>query len=155
MFNSWLHLLAFAAYLGAVIGLQAILLPALTAISKHDEKASFLARSLKFYNPLQTGALGILVLSGAFQLTALKAAHRELFIKQVGWALAIKLLLAFVLVLFSVYQSMGMAHRFVRRHEAGEPVSPQELDSLIRRLKGSSWFILALTLITAWVALRL
>ena len=155
MFNSWLHLLAFATYLGAVVGLQAIFIPALAALSKHDEKISLLARGLKLYNPLQTGALGILVLSGAFQLTALKAAYRELFVKQVGWVLAIKLLLAFALVLFSVHQSMGIAHRFVRRHEAGEPLSPQELDSLVRRLKGSSWLILALTLMTAWVALRL
>ena len=155
MLNSWLHLLALIVYLGAVVGLWAILLPSAAAIETHEDRAGFLARGLKYYNPLQVGALGILIFTGAFQLTELKAMYRELFIKQVGYQLAVKLTFAFLLVIFSVYQSMGIGHRFVRRHEGGDAVSPQELDSLIRRLKSAHWCILILALITLWLGLRL
>jgi uncharacterized membrane protein len=155
MFNSWLHLLALTAYLGAVIALPVILLPSLAAMEKHEDRAQLLARGLKFYNPLQTGALGVLILSGAFRLTELKAAYRELFMEQIGLALAVKLALAFVLIILSVYQSMGVGHRFVRRYEGGEPVSAQELGSIVRRLKSSAWCVFALALVTLWAGLRL
>jgi len=155
MLNSWLHLLALIVYLGAVVGLWAILLPSATAIETHEDRAGFLARGIKYYNPLQVGALGILIFTGAFQLTELKAMYRELFVKQMGYQLAVKLTFAFLLVIFSVYQSMGIGHRFVRRHEGGDAVSPQELDSLIRRLKSSHWCIFILALITLWLGLRL
>ena len=155
MLNSWLHMVSLIVYLGAIVGLWAILLPSVSAIEKHDDKVGFLARGLKLYNPLQVGALGILIFTGAFQLTELKAAYRELFVKQLGYQLAVKLTFAFLLVIFSVYQSMGIGHRFVRRHEGGDAISSQELDSIIRRLKGAHWCILILALITLWLGLGL
>ena len=155
MLNSWLHLIALIVYLGAIIGLWAILLPSVSAIEKHEDRVGFLARGLKFYNPLQVGALGILIFTGAYQLTELKAAYRELFVKQLGYQLAVKLFFTFLLVIFSVYQSMGLGHRFVRRHEGGDAVSPQELHSLIRRLKSAHWCIFILALITLWLGLGL
>jgi hypothetical protein len=155
MFNSWLHLIALIAYLGAVVGLGIILLPSLSSVENHQDKIQFLARGLKFYNPLQVGALGLVLFSGAFELTHLKAVYREMFLKQLGYNLAIKLTFAFLLVFFSVYQAMGIGHRFVKRHELGESVTPDELGSVIRRLKGANWFILVLALITLWLGLRL
>ncbi len=155
MLNSWLHLIALFVYLGAIVGLSAILLPSLSVIEKHEAKAQFLVRALKFYNPLQIGALGILIFSGAFQLTELKAAYRELFVRQLGFSLGIKLLFAFFLIIVSVYQSMGVAHRFVKRHEAGETITREELDTLTRRLQSSNWVVLLLALITIWFGLRL
>jgi hypothetical protein len=114
-----------------------------------------LARGLKFYNPLQIGALGILLFSGAFQLTELKAAYRETFVQQLGVALAIKLTLAFLVVLFSVYQSMGIGHRFVKRYEGGEPVTEQEMNRVLRRLTSATWLIVPLAFMTLWYGLRL
>jgi hypothetical protein len=104
---------------------------------------------------LQIGALGILLFSGAFQLTELKAAYRESFLQQVGVALAIKLCLAFVVVLFSVYQSMGVGHRFVKRYEGGEAVSEQEIEGVRRRLMSANWLIVPLAVMTLWYGLRL
>jgi uncharacterized membrane protein len=155
MLNSWLHIVSLIVYLGAVVGLWAIFLPSVSVIEKHEYRVGFLARGLKYYNPLQVGALGILIFTGAFQLTELKAVYRELFVKQIGYQLAVKLTFAFLLVIFSVYQSMGIGHRFVRRHEGGDTVSPQELDALMRRLKGAHWCILILALITLWLGLGL
>lgn len=155
MLVSWLHLMSLAVYLGSVVGLWVMLLPALSAIRDPERQARLLARSLKLYNPLQTGALGLLVLSGAFQLTNLKAAYRELFIKELGMRLGLKLILSFVLIVLSIYQSMAVAHRFVRRYEGGEPSSPKELQSLARRLRVSTLSILLLAAITVWLGMRM
>jgi uncharacterized membrane protein len=155
MFYTWLHLVALIVYLGAVVGFWLMLLPAASSLEKHEEKLQFLARGLKFYNPLQVGALGIILFTGAFQLTELKAAYREMFMKQVAYPLSIKLIFAFLLVIFSVYQALGIGHRFVRRHEGGDTVSTAELDAIVRRLKSANWCILLLAVITIWLGLRL
>jgi uncharacterized membrane protein len=155
MLFSWLHVIALTVYLGAVVGFWLMLLPAASTLEKHEEKTRFLARGLKFYDPLQVGALGILLFSGAFQLTELKAAYREMFAKQIGYNLAIKLIFAFVLVILSVYQTLGIGHRFVKRHEGGELVTPEELGSVIRRLKSANWGILLFAAITLWLGIRL
>ena len=155
MFYTWLHLIALIVYLGAVVGFWLMLLPATAVLAKHDDKVQFLARGLKFYNPLQIGALGILLFTGAFQLTELKAAYRETFIQQVAYTLGLKLLFAFLLVIFSVYQALGIGHRFVRRHEGGDVVSPAELDSIVRRLKSANWGMLFFAAITLWLGMRL
>jgi uncharacterized membrane protein len=155
MLFAWLHVIALTVYLGAIVGFWLMLLPATSILEKHEEKTRFLARGLKFYDPLQVGALGILLFSGAFQLTELKAAYREMFVKQFGYDLGIKLTFAFVLVILSVYQALGVGHRFVKRHEGGERVTPEELGSIIRRLKSANWAILFLAAITLWLGIRL
>lgn len=147
--------MSLALYLGSAAGLWVVLLPTLSLVKNHEGQARLLARSLKLYNPLQTGALGLLVLSGALQLTDLKAAYRELFIKEVGVTLGLKLILSFVLIVLSVYQSMAVAHRFVRRYEAGEPFSPQQLQSLSRQLRVTLLPILLLSAMTLWLGVRL
>lgn len=155
MLYSWLHLIALIVYLGAVLGFWLMLLPSVAALKKHEDKLQLLARGLKFYNPLQVGSLGIILFSGAFQLTELKAVYRETFIKELGYVLFVKLSFAFLLVIFSVYQAMGIGHRFVRRHEGGDPVTTEQLSSIIRRLKSANWFILLLAAITLWLGLRM
>lgn len=155
MFYSWLHLIALVVYLGAVIGFWLMLLPAVAVLEKHEEKVRFFARGLKFYNPLQVGSLGIILFSGAFQLTELKAAYREKFLQFLAYNLSMKLLFAFLLVIFSVYQALGIGHRFVRRIEGGDEVSPEQLSSIIRRMTTANWCILAFAAITLWLGLRL
>ncbi len=155
MLISWLHLISLAAYLGSVVGLWCIVVPALSAVRDHEGQLILLARSLKYYNPFQTAALGVLVLSGAFQLTELKAAYRELFIKELGVTLGWKLILSFVLIVFSTYQSMAVGHRFVRRYEAGESFSPRELQAVTRKLKITTLTILLLAVVTLWLGVQL
>jgi uncharacterized membrane protein len=155
MFNSWLHVIALTVYLGAVAALWVMLLPVASALNDRDNRARFLIRGLKLYNPVQIGALGVLLFTGAFQLTDLKAAYRELFAKQLGYNLGLKLCVAFFLVLFSVYQCMGIAHRVVKRYEGGERLTSVEIDSTIRKLKSLNWLILILALVTMWLGLRL
>jgi hypothetical protein len=143
--------LALAVYLGSLAGLWTLILSPLPTIQNHIDQAKFLARSLKVYNPLQIGALGVLVLTGAVQITDLKAAYRELFTSELGATLSLKLALSFVIILLSTYQSMGIAHRFVKRCEEERPIAYQELESLTRRLRHSTLIILFLTLLTVLV----
>ena len=155
MLISWLHLTSLAVYLGSLVGLQVMVLPALSVVKNHAEQVRLLARSLRLYNPLQVGSLGLLVLSGALQLTDLKAAYRELFLKELGVILGLKLMFSFVLIVVSTFQSMGVAHRFVRRYEGGESFSPQELQSVTQRLGTSTLVILLLAIITLWLGVQL
>ena len=115
----------------------------------------FFARGLKFYNPLQVGSLGIIFFTGAFQLTEIKAAYRETFIKYLAYRLGLKLLFAFLMVIFSVYQALGIGHRFVRRTEGGDEVTPDQLRSIITRMTSANWCILLFAAITLWLGLRL
>lgn len=155
MLYTWLHLIALIVYLGAVLGFWLMLMPSVSVLEKHEDKLQLLARGLKFYNPLQVGALGIILFSGAFQLTELKAVYRETFVKELGYILFVKLSFAFLLVIFSVYQALGIGHRFVRRHEGGDVVTAEQLTSIIRRLTSANWCILLLAAITLWLGLRM
>jgi uncharacterized membrane protein len=155
MLNSWLHVLSLAVYLGSLFGLWFVLMPAVTSLDEVRDKAQLLARGLRLYNPLQVGALGIVLFSGAFQLTDLKAAYRETFIQEFGVALAIKLSLAFLVVLLSVYQSMGIGYRFVKRYDSGAGVTAQELEAVVKRLARANWLIVPAVIVTLWYGLRL
>lgn len=155
MLYSWLHLIALIVYLGAVVSFWLMLLPSAAILARHDDQVRFLGRALKFYNPLQVGALGIILFTGAFQLTELKAAYRETFLQHIAYNLGIKLLFAFLLVIFSVYQTLGIGHRFVKRVEGGDEINAAELRSIVRRLTSANWLILICAAITLWFGMRL
>lgn len=151
---SSVHLVALAVFVGATIGLRALLLPASAALAPPAGR-HLLLRGLKLYSPLQIGALGVLILSGAFQLTEFKDAYRDLFAEQMGATLAYKLLAAFLLVLLATYQTMGLAHRLVRRHESGESLRDAEVASLTRRMAALTVPILATAFLAALLSMGL
>jgi hypothetical protein len=155
MLTSWVHLLALTTYVGAIAGLLVIVLPGLSVVETHEGRVKLLSRSLKFYNPLQCGALGLLVITGAIQVTDLKAAYREMFSREFGAMLGIKLLLAFVLILLSTQQTMAVGLRFVRRAEGGESITPPELETITRRLRNSTVILLLLSAVTMWMGMQL
>ncbi len=155
MLSSWIHVAALSVYLGTLISLWAIFLPVISEVKDHEEQIRLLARSLKRYDPVQTAALGLLVLSGAFQLTDLKSAYRELFLQEIGLTLELKLICSFFLIILSTYQTMGIAHRFVRRHQSGEALSFQEFQSVVRRLRVSTLPILLLAAFILWLGVQM
>lgn len=155
MFNAWLHLVALVLYLGSVLGLWIIVLPSLSAIPDHRLRFALIVRALKLYNPIQIGALGIVVITGAFQLTDLKALYRELFATEFGLTLGLKLLFSFLLIVLSVYQSLGIGHRIVKLHERGELGTPEELNPMIGRLKALVPPILILAALSLWLGVAM
>jgi uncharacterized membrane protein len=151
----WLHVLGFGVYAGATLALVAIVLPAARTAPEANARRAFLARALRVYDPLAIAALGVIVMTGAFNLTTYKDALRGEFFARMGWLLAYKLTLAFVVVLVGTYITFGLGHRIVRDELAGEPANQEWLQGMSRRLAWASAFALALTALTAWLGLAI
>lgn len=92
-------------------------------------------------------------MSGAFDVTRYKMKGAEVFLGSFGSSLALKLVLVFFLILLSVYQTMGIAHRGLRRYEANEEAFSWDL--LLPKLRGTSWAILVLTAVVSLIGLKL
>jgi hypothetical protein len=97
--------------------------------------------------------LGVLVMSGAFGLTAYKARLRAEYFTRIGEPLTLKLILVFFLINGATYVVFGLGHRLVRMVEWGDPVSPEKLASMIRRMRSGSVVNLALAAWIVWVAI--
>jgi uncharacterized membrane protein len=151
--NLWLHLLAFAGYTGATLALVAICLPALSREAEDERRARWLAAVMRIYDPLSIAALGVIIMTGAFNLTAYKAALRGQFFAVIGGPLAWKLLLTFILVNIGAYIAFGIGHRVVRSVDLGDPIDPAWIEALLRRLRISAVLALALIAAIVWVAL--
>lgn len=153
--NLWAHLIGFAVYTGLTTALVAIGLPLITAEEDPVRRARLAASVLRVYDPLSLAALGVAIMTGAFGLTAYKAALRGAFFERMGGPLASKLFFTFILIMVATYMALGVGHRIVRATDAGEPPDAAQLDSFIRRLRVSSFLALALVAVIVWVALRL
>ncbi len=154
-FGLWLHVLALTAYGGATLALWLMVLPAARAVSDPGARRTVLTRALRMYDPLAIAALGVLVMSGASNLTAYKDALRGEFFARMGWLLVWKLSFAFALVMVGTYITFGLGHRIVRTEMAGEPADGAWLGSMIHRLAYGCMLALALTALTTWLGLKL
>jgi uncharacterized membrane protein len=151
--NLWLHLLGFAVYTGATVALLACCLPALATEPDPARRARWLAAVMRVYDPLSIAALGVIIMTGAFNLTAYKSALRGNFFAAIGWPLAWKLLLTFLLVNVAAYIAFGLGHRLVRTLDFGEDVSAERLAALQSRLRGSAIVALVLVAGIVWIAI--
>jgi uncharacterized membrane protein len=151
----WLHVLALVTYGGATLAVWAMVLPAAKAVADPAARRTFLARCLRIYDPLAIAALGVLVMSGATNLTAYKEAMRGEFFARIGWLLVWKLGLAFMVVMLGTYITFGLGHRIVRAEMAGDPVDAPWLDSMSRRLGYACLLTVILIAVTAWLGLEL
>lgn len=154
-FDLWLHILALATYGGATLAVVAMLLPAANAIADPATRRAVLVRGLRIYDPLAIAALGVLVMTGAFNLTAYKDALRGEFFARLGWLLVWKLVLAFAVVMVGTYITFGLAHRIVRSELLEDPVDPAWLASMSRRLTYACVLVLLLLALTTWLGLGL
>jgi hypothetical protein len=155
-FILWIHLLSLAVYFGSGVTFIVVLLPLAAQLSVAREKQRFLAQALKLYNPLSIGALGIALMTGAFNLTSYKAAFPGLqFFSLLGGILGLKLLLVFVVINMSAAASLGTGHRIVRTEVRGEEIEPHRLARLVTRLQIFTILTLLLTAWIVWVSLNL
>jgi hypothetical protein len=153
--NLWAHLLAFAVYTGATVALVAVALPVIAREEDPDRRARLAAGVLRIYDPLSIAALGVSIMTGAFSLTAYKAALRGAFFERLGGPLAWKLFFTFLLVNLAAYMAFGIGHRVVRAVDGGQPPDAAQLASFLRRLRMSSLLALVLIAMITWVALGL
>ena len=155
LFTLWLHLLGLAVYFGSGVTLVVVLLPMAAQIPTPREKQRFLAQGLKRYNPLSIGALGVTLMTGAFNLTSYKALLGPRFFSLLGGVLGLKLLLVFVLINVSAAVSLGLGHRVVRTELRGEAIEPERLTSLVKRMQVLTVVALVLTAWIVWTSLNL
>ena len=149
------HIISLTLHIGLVVALWLILLPALKRESLRESRTELLVRVLRIYNPVQIGLLGILTLTGASMITDLKALHGAAYTQEFGAALAVKLLLAFFVIMLGTWQCMGIAHRFVRLSESPDGVTAEGVDAVLRKLDRSSVVMLAFLAVTVWVGLSM
>ncbi len=149
--NLWLHLLAFASYAGATFAVLVVCLPLADREQDPQRRSRLIADILRIYDPLVIAALGVIVMTGAFNLTTYKAALRQMFFERLGGVLGWKLFLSFLLINLAAYMAFGIGHRIVRRME--EEVDPIWLESMLRRFRMSAIIALILTAAITWLAL--
>ena len=150
-----LHILALALYLGFAVALLVIMLPATTSVEPPEEGAELLVRSLRIYNPAQIAALGILVLTGAWQVTDLKDLYRASYATEFGSILGIKLAVSFIIIMLGTYQCMGVGHRFVRLYEGDAKSAVERMSSVVRKLGSASILIIPFTVYAVYLGIRL
>jgi uncharacterized membrane protein len=150
-----LHLAALATYFASTLYVILVVRPSAAAIQDPSAQRRFLAREFRLQNPISIGALGVLLMTGAFQLTEVKARLGPSFFATLGRGLMIKLTLAFVLINVATYVAFGLAHRLVRAHQGNLPVNASQQASMLRRLAVASWLALLLVLATTWVSVEL
>ena len=153
--NLWLHLLAFAVYTGTTLAVVIMGLPLARREEDPERRRDVAAAILRLYDPLTIGALGVLIMTGAFNLTTYKDALRGLFFDRLGVLLAWKLFFTFLLVNLGAYIAFGIGHRIVRSCDSEETVDPAWVDSMLKRLRSSAVLALALIAMIVWIALRM
>lgn len=155
MVTASLHILALSLYLGFVAALWIIMLPTATSVDPPEEGTAFLVRSLRIYNPVQIAALGVLVLTGASQITDLKDLYRESYAAELGGILEMKLLVSFVIIMLGTYQCLGVGHRFVRLYEADENNAIGRMPSVARKLRAASILIIPFVIYAVYLGISL
>lgn len=151
--NLWLHLAALAVYAAATAALMTIAVPRARRRSDAEQRLQLIASALRIYDPLAIAALGVLVVTGAFQLTGYKAALGPRFFASLGIALAWKLLFAFLLINLAAYAAFGVGHRLVLRAHDPEPVAQAWLDGMLKRLQVASLLALLLVAVIVWISM--
>lgn len=150
-----LHFLSLALYLGFVAALWSILLPAARALDDRKSSAEFLVRGLRIYNPIQIALLGVLVLTGASQVTELKDLYRESYAVKFGGILGVKLLVSFIVIMLGTYQCLGVGHRFVRLYESDANAAVERLPSTIKKLAAAAISIMPFVAYAVYLGLSL
>jgi hypothetical protein len=137
------------------VALWAIVLPAASTISAREGGAELLVRSLRIYDPFQIAVLGVLVLTGASQITDLKELYRESYAIKFTGILSIKLLLSFVVIMLATYQCLGVGHRFVRLYESDESNAIERTSATIKKLRAATILIVPCVAYAVYLGLSL
>jgi uncharacterized membrane protein len=154
-FGLWLHVIALICYGGSTLAVLIMILPAAARSTDPAARRTFLAHALRIYDPFAIASLGVLVMSGAVNLTTYKAALGGEFFARVGWLLMWKLILSFVVIMAGTYITFGLGHRIGRTEMAGEPVDAAWLASMSRRLAYACVLLLVVLAFTTWLGLAL
>lgn len=149
------HMTAICVYIGATV-----LLAILTHTVGRDTEDPMVRRNrlvpvFKAYDPLAIAALGVVVMSGAYSVTGYKHRLGADYFTVFAGDLAVKLSLAFVMIIVATWLCFGICHRMVRADQFDIPISERELSSMLLRCRTAAWLAVALSLYTLWFAFGL
>ena len=137
----WLHMLATVTWIGSLAAINLLVLPASQRTLKLGDQLSFIAALQKRLEPLAWFCMGLLLVTGLFQLST--SPHYDGFLNiSTQWSLAIlvKHGLAIVMVVVSAIQTwevLPAIHRTLMKKEKaedGELAKLQKKELLILRL---------------------
>ena len=121
----WLHMLATVTWIGSLAAINLLVLPASTRTLKLVDQLSFIAAVQKRLEPLAWFCMGLLLVTGLFQLST--SPHYDGFLNtSTQWSLAILIKhgLAIVMVVVSAIQTwevLPSIHRtLMKKEKAGE-----------------------------------
>lgn len=140
----WLHMLATVTWIGSLAAINLLVLPASTRTLKLVDQLSFIAALQKRLEPLAWFCMGLLLVTGLFQLST--SPHYDGFLNtSTQWSLAILIKhgLAIVMVVVSAIQTwevLPAIHRTLMKKEKAE-------DSELAKLQKKELLILRLNLL--------
>ncbi|MGE5249075.1 MAG: CopD family protein [Bacteroidota bacterium] len=130
----WLHMLATVAWIGSLVAISILVLPAARRTLKPAEQLSFLDAMQRRLEPVAWFSMGLLVVTGLFQLSS--NPHYNGFLSTSGqWSIAIliKHSLAVIMAVTSAVQTWEVLPAIRRGLMRGERANPAELSRLQRR----------------------
>jgi uncharacterized membrane protein len=130
----WLHMLATVAWIGSLAAINLLVLPASTRTLKLVDQVSFIAALQKRLEPLAWFCMGLLLVTGLFQMSA--NIHYNGFLStSTQWSLAIlvKHSLAAIMAVVSAIQTWEVLPQIRRTLMKKESASTDELVKLQRR----------------------
>jgi len=130
----WLHMLATVAWIGSLVAISILVLPASTRTLKLVDQVSFIAALQKRLEPIAWFSMGMLLVTGLFQLSL--NPHYDGFLDtSTQWSLAIlvKHSLAAIMAVVSAVQTWEVLPAIHRTLLRKDTASEEELSKLNRR----------------------
>ena len=152
----WLHFLATVTWIGSLISISVLVLPASNRTLGPADRLRFISALRKRLEPLAWFCMGLLLVTGLFQMSA--NPHYNGFLStSTQWSLAIliKHSIAVVLVVVSAVHTWEVLPAIQRTLMKKEKATPEELGKLEKReilLLRVSLFLAALILVSTAVA---
>ena len=145
----WLHMLATVAWIGSLVAISILVLPASTRILKLADQLSFISAVQKRLEPIAWFSMGLLLVTGLFQLSA--NPHYNGFLSiSTQWSLAIlvKHSLAVIMVVVSAVQTWEVIPSIRRTLMKKDKATEEELGKLEKR---ETFLLRANVLLTALI----
>lgn len=130
----WLHFMATVTWIGSLVSISLLILPAAKQTLKPLEQLAFIEAVQKRLEPIAWFSMGLLVVTGLFQLSA--NPHYNGFLSvSAQWSLAIliKHSLAIIMVVVSAVQTWEVLPAIRRTLIRKEQVKPGEITALQKR----------------------
>ncbi len=130
----WLHMLATVTWIGSLVAISLLVLPAAKRTLSTLDQLAFLDAMQKRLEPVAWFSMGILVVTGLFQLSS--NPHYDGFLSTTGqWSIAIliKHSISVVLAVTSAIQTWDLLPRIRRTLLRADRAKPGELERLQRQ----------------------